>query len=311
MKPSVSKFLQEYPLYKPFKVVENYKRSSKGYTQPNYFAGETFTYFCESEQENKTFEIEIPISIQDYWGNNIEVRIPNELFNSEKHLDYIHHFEGVCKSCKKYRVHFLLHIYSDNKIPDIEGGIYSLPAMQSTPVKDEFEEILANIYIEKVGLSPKQNLVLEKSVVKHFDRETNNWYYNAIKSLNQNLGIAAFAYFRRIIEKELQTIVKEISDLNSSDTALKTMYEEFIKTGQVYSIYENIYIHLPKSLQALGINPIKTLYQQTSEGLHSLSEEECLERSESINLILNFVIKKINEEKSEILIVREAAKKLR
>lgn len=61
----------------------------------------------------------------------------------------------------------------------------------------------------------------------------------------------------------------------------------------------------------MGDNPLQLLYNQTSEGLHSLTEEECLNRANSIATLLDFTIKKINEEKSEILEVKNAVKHLK
>lgn len=203
-----------------------------------------------------------------------------------------------------------MHVWSDNIIPDNKHYLLAGPP-GSPPVINKFADINANIFIEKIGLFPQQNIVIDSEIKKHFDRETNNWYYKALKSVQQNYGIGAFAYFRRIIEKELLKIVEEIAELNAADPGLKKLVSEYQNTSQVYSIYENIFDLLPKSLQSLGNNPIKILYNQTSEGLHSLSEEECLSRSSSINLLLIFVVKKINEEKSEILKVREALKALK
>lgn len=61
----------------------------------------------------------------------------------------------------------------------------------------------------------------------------------------------------------------------------------------------------------LGDNPIKLLYNQTSNGLHSLTEEECLEKAQKILTLLEFVIKKINEEKSEIKELKDTIKGLK
>ena len=76
-------------------------------------------------------------------------------------------------------------------------------------------------------------------------------------------------------------------------------------------IYENIFDYLPSSLKGLGDNPFQLLYKQTSKGLHNLSEKECLERAHNINQLLKFVIRKLNEEKSEILEIRQVIKELK
>lgn len=49
-------FLRDYPLYKPFKAIENYKAEDNAtYNQPHAFHGKTFDYYCEHEDNEKTF----------------------------------------------------------------------------------------------------------------------------------------------------------------------------------------------------------------------------------------------------------------
>ncbi|KAF2079446.1 hypothetical protein [Flavobacterium sharifuzzamanii] len=308
-KIKLEEFLKNYPLYKAFKIVENYRAQKPSYNQPYAFVGETFMHYCETEQAEKTFELELPSSAENWWGNYDGDRIPDVLFDLEENLNFVEHFLGRCKSCKNYKIELTLHVWSDNKIP--KTRFYNLSGSPGSINKNDFEGINANIFIEKIGILPEQTIIIDSEIKKHFDRETNNWYFKANKCIQQNYGIGAFAYFRRIIEKELLTIVKEISELDMADSQISKLYDQYSSTNQVYSIYENIFEFLPKSLQSLGINPIKTLYNQTSEGLHSLSEQDCLARATSIDLLLKFVIKKINEEQSEILKVKEAIKNLR
>ena len=135
---------------------------------------------------------------------------------------------------------------------------------------------------------------------------------NWVNALNQNFGIGSFAYFRRIIEKELINIITDIKSLpDSHSVEIERLLVKHNENPKVSTIYDNIFEHLPNSLKALGDNPIKLLYNQTSEGLHSLTEEECLEKANSIFQLLNFVIKKINEERSEIKNLREIIKGLK
>lgn len=309
-KGKLEDFLKNYSLYRPFKVVENYNTENSEYNQPYAFHGETFMYYCEKEQAEKTFELELTEIAESWWGHKDGDRIPDSLFDQNGNLNFVEHFLGCCKSCKNYKIEMTLHVWSDNKIPKTK--FYRLAgAPGSGNVKNEFEGIISNIFVEKIGLYPQLSSKIDSEIKKHFDRETNNWYFKANECIKQNYGIGAFAYFRRIIEKELLTIVKEISKLDAADSEIKKLYEKYKTTNQIHSIYDNIFEFLPKSLQSLGVNPIKTLYNQTSEGLHSLKEEDCLSRASSIDILLKFVIKKINEEKSEILKVREVLKNLK
>jgi len=103
----------------------------------------------------------------------------------------------------------------------------------------------AKIFIEKVGVYPKIEIEVDKTLNKYFDRETRQWYYKALKSLNENLGIGAYAYFRRIIEKELIQIVKNIStDISNNSDKIKNLLTQFDKHNKVHLLYENIYQYL-------------------------------------------------------------------
>lgn len=311
-KNSLNKFLENYPLYKSFLAVENYTRICEGYTHPFYIHGETFTYYCEKEADNRTFEVEVTYTSKDFLSNMTEGRVSKSFLTKDIQLDYYHHFIETCKSCKEYKIDLLLHVWSDKPIPVEEENLMRPNENGDWRPIDEFESDRANIYIEKVGISPKINLKIDSSVSKYFDRETNNLYFKAIKSKHENLGIASFAYFRRIIETELLNIVKDISELVSSDNEKITeLITEYEKTEKVYVIYENIFPFLPKSLQILGDNPIKLLYNQTSNGIHAMTDNDCLERAEKIDLLLKFVIQKIYEEKSELLNIRNAIKELK
>lgn len=76
-------------------------------------------------------------------------------------------------------------------------------------------------------------------------------------------------------------------------------------------LYNKSFSLLPNSLQSLGDNPLELLYKMTSKGLHNLSEQDCLKYADKIHILLDFVIRKIYEENSEILEIRDVIKKLK
>lgn len=308
---SIDKFLAEYSLFTPFKSVENYVRTFDNYTDPYSFHGVAFSFYCKNDNGIKTFELEIPKSSQKFWGDRPGNEIAPELFDKQGNLNYIHHFIGKCKFCKTYHVDFLLHIYSDKPISSNQDNIQKPdPITGDLRHIDELAEEKANIFIEKLG-GPSRKIILNPKVEKYLDRTSKSWYYKAKKSIDENFGIGSFAYYRRIIEKELINIVRDISNLNSACDNMKDIIAKYKDSEKQHLIYSEIFQYLPKSLQVLGDNPLKALYQQTSEGLHNLSEEECMQRSKSIETVFEFVIIKLNEEKSELLEAKNAMKLLK
>lgn len=304
----MNEFLTEYNLYQEYTLIENYSNGSKEFTTPYEFIGQTFEYDCQNEGAVKTFELELEPEKEKSYSALTSNIIPDNLFQNEK-LDYTFKAIGKCKSCKTYHVDFLLHVYTNNPIVKTVGSFHQLLNNGS---ENTIQSLNTNIYIRKVGANPQIKIIPDKIITKYFDRETNKWYYKGLNALNDNYGIGSFAYFRRIIEKELINIIKDIKSLPDSH---KPEIEELLtlhsQNPKISTIYDNIFQHLPNSLKSLGVNPIKLLYNQTSEGLHSLIEDECIEKAKSILALLNFVIKKINEERSEIKELREIVKSLK
>lgn len=304
----MKKFLEKYNLYQEYLLLEGYTLGNQNYTNKTDFRGENFDYLCQREGKIRPFELYLPDSISDkiIHPQGIE-KIHDKQFIDEK-LNYTFWAAGKCKSCENFDVHFLLNVFSNKPISNLLNNIDNINLSERN--RHNFTE--TNIYIKKVGCSPENKVFVEKEISKHFDQETNNWLYKAKSLKNLNYGIGAFAYYRRIIEKELIKIIEEIKALPDSDeNKIGQLLKDFEDNPKTYTIYENIFQYLPNSLKGLGDNVIQLLYKQTSEGLHSLKEKDCLERAESIDLLLDFTIRKINEEKSEIKSVKDAIKKLK
>lgn len=298
-------FLSEYPLYKEKIIVEDYGLGNEHYYYPGEFSGETFDYFCDEENSITTFELELDDTNE--YSRVTFTKIPEELFIDDK-LNFTFWAIAHCKSCKKQKIHFLLNVSSDKPITDILDNYRNITL--SSRAKNVHPN--TNLLIKKVGCYPQIKTIVNPQVSKYFCREASQFYYKGIKSLNENYGVGSFAYFRRIIEKELIKIIEDIKNLPDSETnAIQSLLDEHYKNPTISSIYDNIFQYLPNSLKILGDNPIKLLYNQTSEGLHSLTEEECLSKSQNILTLLEFVITKIYEEKSVIKDMKNIIKNLK
>jgi hypothetical protein len=299
-------FLSNSGLYEVHLILENLSIMNSQYLSPYDLTGSTFEYYCEKEESNKTFEIELDSeSTELYSGINGNIVLEKNLV--DKKLNYTTKTIGRCKSCKEYQISFLLNVFTNNTIK--KGNCYK---SEITINELSIDSTNTHVYIQKVGALPQIKILPNKIITKYFSRETNKWYFKGINALNENYGIGSFAYFRRIIEFELINIINDIKTLpDSHKPGIQNLLDKHIENQKVSTIYDNIFEHLPNSLKSLGDNPIKLLYNQTSEGLHSLSEEECLEKATKVLILLNFVIRKINEEKSEIKDLRETIKGLK
>ncbi|HDZ04207.1 hypothetical protein LCGC14_0068330 [marine sediment metagenome] len=299
-------FFENYGLYKRFTLHKEYTPGGNKFIVPTDFVGQTFEYICKKEGAFRTFEIELEQSYEPYYG--IMCNLSDD-FIVEGKLN--HTFKAICKckSCKEYHIEFQLHVYSSDLITKDLGRISKPPSNVSTLTTPKTKP---EIFIEKIGAYPEIKIIPNKLITNYFDRESNKWYYKGINALAQNFGIGALAYFRRIVEKELIHIIESIKLLpDSHDTEIQKLLDKHNEKPKVSTIYDNIFEYLPNSLKILGDNPIKLLYNQTSEGLHSLTESESLEKASKILVLLDFVIKKINEERSEIKDLKEIIKGLK
>jgi len=297
----MEEFLSNALLYQKYIIQPNFEQD-KRYFDRDHFNGQTFEYYCEIEQKNTTFELEI--------SNPRRMTYPQldeSVFDGD-YLNYTFPAICVCKSCKRNKLYLLINVFSDKPISDI---IFAAGSIHINYKNDIYNKD-TNIIAQKVGVYPERRMHVNKDVEKFFCRETKAFYYKGIKSINENFGVGALAYFRRIIEKELLNIIDAIKELPDAD---KVMIEKLIKEHEqnpsVSTIYSNIQNYLPSSLRMLGDNPIKLLYNQTSEGLHSLTETESIEKANKILKLLEFVILKINEEKSIVNDIKSIIKDLK
>lgn len=285
-------FLANAKIYEKRIIFEDYKIGNKKYIDEKHFNETTFDYYCQEEEKITTFQLELEFLSNIY--SSTEIR---ESYFKNEFLDYCFSTICTCQSCKKEKVYFLLHVYSDKKLSQKIGVVNAEDFGQGYRA----DEPDANIFIEKTGIFPETKVKVNKEINKFLNKDNKTFYYKGLKALNNNLGVGALGYFRRIVESELMHIVQEISSLPNSDKgSIQKLLDNYEKNKKVSAIYENIFPFLPLSLQSINYNPLMLLYNQTSEGLHRYTEEESLDKAHKIKSLLDFVIIKINEEKSTL-----------
>lgn len=289
-------FITTKSLYTKVLACQTSNHGNLKYDNPLDFTEKAFRLICPIEKQIQTFRTALPYGghlfgrgIYDAPGS--DNNLPIYFDEKSGMLDLTTHIKGICQSCHT-SVHYLIRSYSDKKWSERSSGI--------------------KIFIQKTGQYPPLEVKPDKIVEKYLTEEDLSLYKKAVTSLSFGYGIGAFAYFRRIIENEIKRIIKDISSIEFDGAEnIRKAYLLFETNHQMSSLITTITPYLPPSLLIAGDNPIQLLYKQLSEGIHALLEEECLERATLINVILPFVIKKVNEEKFQMTEVVEAMKKLR
>lgn len=115
---------------------------------------------------------------------------------------------------------------------------------------------------------------------------------------NQGLGVGSFIYYRRVVENQKDRILGEIikvsKKLGASETNLKIL-ENAVNETQFTKALDMVKDSIPESLLINGHSPIKLLHSALSEGVHALSDEECLELAGSVRIVLGELSERLSQ----------------
>ena len=106
---------------------------------------------------------------------------------------------------------------------------------------------------------------------------------------NLGLGIGAFVYYRRVVENQKNRIIgniTEVAEKLSSPVEMISALQNALTENQFKKSMELAKNAIPQSLLINGHNPLTLLHSALSEGLHSLSDERCLELAHDIRIVL-------------------------
>jgi hypothetical protein len=166
-------------------------------------------------------------------------------------------------------------------------------------------------YLTKVGQYPPWDISSNKNIEQLLDGHA-DYYKRGLICESQGYGIAAFAYYRRIIEEIISGLLDEIPDLLFGEE--KNKYLEALEQTKKTIVAENkialVKDLLPPILRPQGMNPLSTLHSVLSEGIHSRSEEECLNSAGIMREVLIFFVNQVVASKESSKSFTDGMKKL-
>lgn len=166
-------------------------------------------------------------------------------------------------------------------------------------------------YLMKVGQYPAPDISPDKALSKVLG-EHKELFKKGLICESQGYGIAAYAYYRRIVEIIIDELLDSIYDL--VDEREKALYEVALKKTKETQIakdkIELIKDLLPVSLKPSGMNPLGTLYGFLSEGIHEKSDDECIKIAGHTRTILIYLVKQVIQSKQESKEFTESMKKV-
>jgi hypothetical protein len=115
---------------------------------------------------------------------------------------------------------------------------------------------------------------------------------------NQGLGIGAHTYYRRVVDNQWHRLIGEIIQVAQqvlAPEAIVNLLKEAKEEQQFSKAVDMIKNAIPESLLIKGHNPITLLYSALSEGLHGMSDDECLSQAFDIRVILSTLAEKLQQ----------------
>lgn len=115
---------------------------------------------------------------------------------------------------------------------------------------------------------------------------------------NQGLGIGAFTYYRRVVENQWSRLVDEIMRVGKATGAPEPMMTvlELARDEQQFSkSVKDIKDAIPPALLINGHNPLILLHGALSQGVHDLSDADCLTLATSIRAVLVELAEKLGQ----------------
>jgi len=155
------------------------------------------------------------------------------------------------------------------------------------------------IRLQKFGELPRKSLPRDPGLQKFLASDLDN-YEKAVTCLANSYGVAAFAYFRRVTESNIDRLLdllQEDAAASGSEFAITEALAELRKDSPMSEKIKVANLAMPPHLKPDGLNPLGKLYQVLSEGVHSLTDLECLERAKTVSVCLAFLVSELASRK--------------
>ncbi|PDS74347.1 hypothetical protein [Rhizobium phaseoli] len=147
----------------------------------------------------------------------------------------------------------------------------------------------------KYGELPPFGVPVPNKVLRLFGKDS-KLFQKGRQCENLGYGVAAFAYYRRVVENHKNDIFEEIIKVCRTVHAPEgviTELEQAKKEIAFTKAIEAIKSALPQGLLINGHNPLLALHGALSVGLHDESDEECLAAAQAVRLVLTDLVEKI------------------
>jgi len=150
-----------------------------------------------------------------------------------------------------------------------------------------------NKRVLKSGRSPPPEIQIPKELKTALGSEAPYFTKGRI-SEEQGFGIGAYAYYRRIVENNIGSLLEQIAKvLPPGEKAYLDALEQVRQSHVADEKIKIVKDLLPATLRPAGQNPLALIHDVLSEGIHSKSDDECLDLAESLRLALTTLVHEV------------------
>ena len=208
-----------------------------------------------------------------------------------------------CPTCASHQTFGMQNEFDelcpDDLAPEVAGSHFRL-LYQCTHCQ-EFERVFFVVadregaWYRKVGQYPAWETKTDPEVERLLGQDHAGLYHKALVCESCSYGIAAFAYYRRIVEQVIDGLLDEIAGLmdGSELEKYKLALEATKKTIVAQDKIDLVKDLLPPILRPGRVNPLQVLHSVLSEGLHARTDEECLEDAALVRGALVFLVDQV------------------
>ncbi|PDT06938.1 hypothetical protein CO655_29855 [Rhizobium sp. M1] len=164
----------------------------------------------------------------------------------------------------------------------------------------------------KYGELPPFGVPVPNKVLRLFGKDA-TLFQKGRQCENLGYGVAAFAYYRRVVENHKNDIFEEIIKVCRTVKAPDDIIAELQQAKNEIAFtkaIEAIKSALPQGLLINGHNPLLALHGALSVGLHDESDEDCLAAAQAVRLVLTDLVEKIATLKQDDRQLNEAVRLL-
>jgi hypothetical protein len=168
----------------------------------------------------------------------------------------------------------------------------------------------------KVGQFPPLQADVTPVLSRKLGEQEVQLYRKALTSRHNSYGLGSLVYLRRIVEDRMNGLLDLLIEAADKDVSLEDFRTKVAEVKESGSFDDKIAYAsklLPDRLKPGGVNPVDHLHDLASEGIHHLSDTECLDIFDKCRSSFEFVFEEleiqIDHAKAYVKAVRKLTEK--